>query len=152
MIRFSALTLLLSGSAAWAECQANRVSVQGEFGRANFVVEVADDTEERAQGLMFRDELGTLEGMLFAYDSPGSPMFWMRNTLIPLDMLFAGPDGRILYSHENAQPHDETGIRPGDGVKYVLEINGGLAARLGIEVGDAMQHPAIGESAVLPCP
>jgi hypothetical protein len=126
--------------------------VEGGFGRANFVVEVADNNAERAQGLMFREEMGTLEGMLFVYDAPGSPMFWMRNTLIPLDMLFAGPDGRILYIHENARPHDETGIRPGDGVQYVLEINGGLASRLGIEVGDAMQHPAIGEEAALPCP
>jgi hypothetical protein len=152
MMRLAALALALSGGAASAECRADRVTVSGGFGQANFAVEVADDPEERAQGLMFREEMGTLEGMLFVYDEPGSPMFWMRNTLIPLDMIFAGPDGRILYVHEEAVPGDETGIRPGDGVQYVLEVNGGLARRLGIAVGDAMQHPAIGEGAALPCP
>jgi uncharacterized membrane protein (UPF0127 family) len=81
--------------------------------------------------------------MLFAYEDPQTANFWMENTLIPLDMLFASPDGTILTIHENAVPLDRTPISGGDGVQYVLEINGGLAGRLGIEPGDVMQHPAI---------
>jgi uncharacterized membrane protein (UPF0127 family) len=78
----------------------------------------------------------------------------MRNTLIPLDMIFAGPDGTIRHIHQEAMPLDETSIRTPEGVDdilFVLEINGGLARRLGIDVGDALQHPAIGEGAALPC-
>jgi uncharacterized membrane protein (UPF0127 family) len=66
-------------------------------------------------------------------------------------MLFADPTGRITRIHENAVPLDETSIDGGEGVQFVLEINGGLAARLGIEEGDVMQHPAFGEVAAAPC-
>jgi hypothetical protein len=90
--------------------------------------------------------------MLFVYDAPQAVAFWMENTLIPLDMIFAGADGTITAIHENARPLDRTSIPGGEAVQYVLEINGGLAARLGIAVGDAIQHPAIGEGAALPCP
>ncbi|GGL64241.1 hypothetical protein GCM10011392_18600 [Wenxinia marina] len=137
-------------SAQWA-CSDDRVTVVGEFGRASFAVEVADEPQERSQGLMYVEEMGTLEGMLFVYERPQRASFWMRNTLIPLDMLFADETGVITRIHAQAVPLDETSIDGGEGVKYVLEINGGLAARLGIEEGDAMQHPAMGADAKLPC-
>jgi uncharacterized membrane protein (UPF0127 family) len=127
------------------------VSVIGDFGQANFTVDVADDNAERAQGLMFVENMPTLTGMLFVYDRPQSVSFWMRNTLIPLDMLFVAPDGEILKIHENAIPGDLTPIPGGDGVQMVLEINGGLAARLGVMVGDTLQHPSFGTDAILPC-
>jgi uncharacterized membrane protein (UPF0127 family) len=75
----------------------------------------------------------------------------MRNTLIPLDMLFADPTGRITRIHPKAVPLDETTIDGGEGVQYVLEINGGLATRLGIAEGDVMQHPMFGPEAAAPC-
>ncbi len=101
---------------------------------------------------MFVESMPTMTGMLFIYESPQIASFWMRNTLIPLDMLFADPSGRITHIHENAVPLDETSILGGDNVLYVLEINGGIARRLGIDVGDVMQHPAFGPDAAMPCP
>ncbi|HVG48871.1 MAG TPA: DUF192 domain-containing protein [Rubellimicrobium sp.] len=145
------IILALLAGAATAECRDDRVTIQGGFGEAHFTVQVADDTEERAQGLMNVPEMGTLQGMLFVYDSPQPVAFWMRNTLIPLDMVFAGPDGTISAIHENAVPMDETAIPGGDNVQFVLEVNGGLTKRLGIEPGDVLQHPAIEEGAALPC-
>lgn len=136
---------------AGAQCTDDVVTVSGDWGQAHFRVEVADDAAERAQGLMFVEQMPMLSGMLFVYDAPHSATFWMRNTLIPLDMLFAGPDGVILSLHENAIPHDETTIAGGEGVLAVLEINGGLSQRLGIEVGDVLQHPAFYGENILPC-
>jgi hypothetical protein len=75
----------------------------------------------------------------------------MRNTLIGLDMIFVGPDGAILSIHENAVPLDETVINGGDGVQYVLGVNAGMVARLGINIGDSLQHPAFGAGAIVPC-
>ena len=123
------------------DCDETRATVSGEWGRAHFTVVLADDPTERARGLMFVESLPMLEGMLFVYPEPQAVTFWMKNTLIPLDMLFVGPDGTILSLHENAIPHDETTISGGEGVKAVLEINGGMARRLGITVGDRLHHP-----------
>ena len=136
---------------AWATCADDVVRVQGDFGQARFRVELADEPQERARGLMFVEEMPVMDGMLFVYDAPQVATFWMRNTLIPLDMIFVGEDGVITHIHENAIPLDETTINGGDDVLAVLEINGGLAARLGIEAGDVLQHPAFGADAALPC-
>ena len=144
--------LLAAGSAAGAEtCSEDAVQMRGPFGSASFKVAVADDPRERARGLMFVEELGAMEGMLFVYERPQPAAFWMRNTLIPLDMLFAGEDGTVTHIHENAIPHDETPIPGGDAVRYVLEVPGGTASRLGLSVGDEMRHPAIGPAPVWPC-
>jgi len=150
VLRATALCLFFAQQAA-AACAPDRVTVAGDFGRANFRVAVADDHAERSQGLMNVPDMATMQGMLFIYDVPISASFWMRNTLIPLDMLFADPTGTITHIHENAVPLDETPILGGSGVQYVLEINGGMAARLGIEIGDVLQHPAMGDAASLPC-
>ena len=134
-----------------ASCADDRVTVTGDWGRANFAVAVADDAAERSQGLMNVPEMATMSGMLFVYPHAQRATFWMRNTLIGLDMIFAGPDGAILSIHENAVPLDETVINGGDGVKYVLEVNAGMVARLGINIGDSLQHPAFGVGAIVPC-
>ncbi len=147
----AAFTLLLSAQPLLAECADDKVTVIGDWGEANFNVEVADDFQERARGLMFVEEMPTLSGMLFVYEGPQAVNFWMKNTLIPLDMIFTAPDGEILSIHENAIPGDTTPIPGGNGVQMVLEINGGLASRLGIEVGDVMQHPSFGPDAIRPC-
>ena len=146
----ASLLLAVLATGAAAECRDNRVTIKGGFGEAHFTVQVADDAAERAQGLMNVPEMGTLQGMLFLYEEPRTVSFWMHNTLIPLDMLFAGPDGTITAIHENAVPLDRTSILA-EGVQFTLEVNGGLTRRLGIAPGDVLQHPAIGEGAALPC-
>ena len=150
-MRLTLALTLLAGPLA-AECRDDTVTVQGDFGRAAFRVEVADEPQERAQGLMFVERMDRFAGMLFVYDTPQHATFWMRNTLIPLDMLFADETGTITRIHENAVPLDESTIDGGTGVRYVLEVNGGLAGTLGIEEGDTLQHPLMGESAASPCP
>ena len=151
-MRGAALLLALAAGTASAECRDDRVTVAGGFGQASFQVRVADSPGERAQGLMNVPAMPTMEGMLFVYEEPGPASFWMENTLIPLDMLFADASGTITAIHEDAVPLDRTPIPGGEGVQFVLEVNGGLAERLGLAVGDRMQHPAIGEGAALPCP
>ncbi len=132
-------------------CSADRVDLRWDGGKASFSVEVADDPEERAKGLMFRDKMALSAGMLFVYDSPSRASFWMKNTLIPLDMVFADPTGRVTRVHANAVPGDLTSIDGGEGVQYILEINGGLARRLGIAEGAELRHPAIGPDAAWEC-
>ncbi|WP_291240491.1 DUF192 domain-containing protein [Gemmobacter sp.] len=114
---------------------------------ARFHVEIADDSAERAKGLMFREAMASGAGMLFVYDRPQPAAFWMKNTLIPLDMVFADARGVVTHVHANAVPGDESPIPGGDAVQYVLEINGGLAARLGIVPGAELRHPAIAGAA-----
>ena len=89
--------------------------------------------------------------MLFVYERPQVVSFWMRNTLIPLDMIFMDETGRVARIHENAVPLDETGIEGGDGIQFVLEINGGLAGQLGIVEGSQLRHPSIGNNAAWAC-
>ena len=152
MIRAVVFTIALIGAgAAQAACTDDSLSVRGDWGQARFHVSIADDPAERAQGLMNVASMPLMTGMLFVYERPQSPRFWMRNTLISLDILFVAPDGEILHIHPRAVPLDETGIPGGDGVQMVLEINGGMAERLGIAVGDAMQHPSFGPEPIWHC-
>ena len=135
-----------------AACAPGTVELRGAGGSARFSIELADSGAERAQGLMFREKMAASAGMLFVYQKPEHARFWMKNTLIPLDMIFADASGRVTVVHANAIPHDETAIDGGAGVQFILEINGGLAARLGIVAGSEMRHPAIAQgAAVWPC-
>lgn len=129
----------------WGHQDAVVIIHTGEVER-RFEVEVADTPATRSQGLMHRQELAENAGMLFVFERPAEVGFWMRNTYIPLDMLFVDRHGEIVHIHHEARPHDETLIRSGTPVTHVLEINGGLAARLGIETGQRMQilHPEVG--------
>jgi len=147
----AAFSILATAGSVSAACTEGVATIIGDFGQARFSVEIADDVQERAQGLMFVEQMPTLAGMLFIYDKPGPASFWMRNTLIPLDMLFLDETGIITRLHENAIPGDETAIPGGDAVLAVLEINGGMAERLGIAEGDAIQHPSFGDIAAIPC-
>lgn len=145
------LVALFPGVAA-ADCRPGRVELRGAFGTASFAVEVADDVGERAQGLMFRENLPASAGMLFVYDRPQATQFWMENTLIPLDMIFIDETGTVTRVHENAVPLDRTPIDGGEGVLAVLEINGGLAGAIGIAPGAELRHEIMPqESAVWPC-
>lgn len=111
--------------------------------RHEFEVEIADDDRSRGRGLMFRRELAPNAGMLFDYLTERPASFWMRNTLIPLDMIFIRENGEIVQVHANAIPHDETPIRSIVDVRFILEIPGGRAEELGIGAGDRLEHPRV---------
>ncbi|WP_334182543.1 DUF192 domain-containing protein [Novosphingobium sp.] len=101
-----------------------------------FHVEVAASEAEQAKGLMFRTAMGADEGMIFPEKAPRKAAFWMRNTVIPLDLLFIGPDHRVLNIAADAVPYDETPLPSAGPVIAVLELNAGRAAELGIAPGD----------------
>lgn len=144
--------LALSSSAAFAACKDDFVDLRWEGGSAKFKIEIADDDKERAQGLMFRRSMPKYAGMLFVYRSPRRVGFWMRNTEIPLDMLFFGQDGVSKRLHENAIPHDETVIDGGPDIQYILEINGGLIDSLGMNEPITFRHSALDQTtAAWPC-
>ena len=152
MFRFFFVVFLLSAVQAGASCREDQLHLRGTWGQAAFSVEVADDAPERELGLMNRAEMARGAGMLFVYEHPQRVAFWMRNTLIPLDMIFADETGVVRRVHANAVPLDETAIPGGDGIMYVLEINGGLAAQFGIAEGTELRHPAIAaDLAAWPC-
>ena len=109
-------------------------------GRTKFMVEIADDDRERAQGLMYRKSLAADRGMLFDFKTERSGSFWMRNTYIPLDMIFIRADGRIRSIARNTTPMSDQGVPSGGPVRAVLEIPGGRAAELGVLPGDRVLH------------
>ena len=121
-------------------------SLRWTGGQARFTVEIADTAALREHGLMDRDHMATSAGMLFAYGAPAHAFYWMKNTLIPLDMVFADPTGRVTSVHSNAVPGDLTPIDGGAGVQYVLEINGGLAARMGIVPGAELRAAVVDQT------
>ncbi|WP_372396712.1 DUF192 domain-containing protein [Azospirillum sp. HJ39] len=105
-------------------------------GKFRFDVELALTPGQQAQGLMYRRTMAADAGMLFIYDRVQPASFWMKNTLIPLDMLFIAADGRIVNIHERAVPESLDSVNSDGPVKAILELNGGMAARLGIRPGD----------------
>ncbi len=146
------LFMAIGGTARAGECRDDQVFLRGDWGQARFTVEVADDDRERSQGLMHRESMPQSAGMLFVYPYPKSVGFWMKNTLIPLDMIFLDKTGVVKHVHHNAIPLDETPIMGGDGILAVLEVNGGMARALGIVPGSQLQHPAFDvETAAWPC-
>jgi uncharacterized protein len=113
-------------------------------GHLRFQIELAISEAQQAQGMMFRQKMAPDAGMLFVYKAPQASAFWMENTYIPLDMLFIEPDGRIERIIANAAPLTTTPRQGPAKTKAVLEINGGLAAKLGIRTGDKVIHPLLG--------
>ena len=142
------LGLWAMSGAARADCAPGSVELRTTGGTViRFSVEVADEPLERANGLMLREHMATSAGMLFVYEAPQHAFFWMKNTLIPLDMIFADGTGRVTRVHDMAVPQDETSIDGGAGVRYVLEINGGLARRMGLDEGAVMRAGPIDQTA-----
>jgi len=111
-----------------------------------FEVDLATNDAERSRGLMFRKQLGAYEGMLFDFYQEMPVSFWMKNTLIPLDMVFIAADGTVKHVHANAVPLSTDAIPSLYPVRAVLEINGGSAALLGIKPGDKVKHPIFGNA------
>lgn len=108
--------------------------------RLPFTVELAQDPKQRALGLMFRQKLDATAGMLFDFKADQEVGMWMKNTFIPLDMLFVRADGIIHRIAERTVPHSLEVVSSGGKVRAVLELNGGTAARLGIRAGDRLEH------------
>lgn len=104
--------------------------------RYEVTLEIADTVAERAQGLMGRETLAENAGMLFVWEENTLSSFWMKDTIISLDMLFIDENYRIIFIEENAEPYSEEPITPTSSFRYVLEVNGGLAQQKGIAVGD----------------
>jgi uncharacterized membrane protein (UPF0127 family) len=110
-----------------------------------FAVEIADTEAQRAKGLMFRKELPDGQGMLFDFQREQEVSFWMKNTYIPLDMIFIRGDGRILRIAENTEPLSTRIIPSGGPVRAVLEVIGGTARKFGIAPGDRVAFPIFKE-------
>lgn len=135
-----------------AACQLDRVGLRNEKTQVIFDIELAVAPQDRARGLMFRELLPKRAGMLFIFDPPQPVVFWMKNTLIPLDIIFVDRTGTVTSIHENAIPSDLTPIEGGDSVYAVLEINAGLAARYLITPGTQMRHEVFSQGpAIWPC-
>ncbi|MDX2205087.1 MAG: DUF192 domain-containing protein [Hyphomicrobiaceae bacterium] len=103
-------------------------------------VEITETSEEKARGLMFRTSLADDQGMLFFYDTPQDVTMWMRNTYIPLDMVFIRPDGVIHRIEARTEPLSEAIISSKGNVVACLELAGGAAERLGLKAGDRVRH------------
>lgn len=117
--------------------------IQTAKGPQRFRVELADNDQSRARGMMFRTSMAPDAGMLFDFKESREVSFWMSNTLIPLDMVFITAEGLVANIHANARPLDLTSI-PSDGpVMFVLEIPGGRARELGLAAGDRVVHDRI---------
>lgn len=136
---------LMTLSACTATATTETLEISGKKGRkpAVFEVEVAKDQKSRTRGLMGRTSLPQDSGMLFLFDVEQEGAFWMKNTLIPLDMIFIKADGTILSVHPMAQPHSLKVIKSGGLVKAGLEINGGLAKKLGIKPGQTVTNKSL---------
>jgi len=115
-------------------------------GERSFSVEVADDMQEREQGLMFREHMDDDHGMLFVFDDTRDVGFWMKNTPLPLDLIFIGQDGRVR-AIKQGEPLSPAVISPASPVRFVLEVKAGIAEKAGIEDGDRIRHPAIDQVA-----
>lgn len=150
--QIAAVWLILSAGAGHAACAPDTVELRGPSGVQRFSVEIADTAAKREKGLMLRKHMPSSSGMLFVYPAPTHAVFWMKNTLIPLDMIFADASGLVTQVHSDAIVQDETPIDGGRDVKFVLEINAGLAKRLGISAGSQMRAKQIEKtSAIWPC-
>ena len=111
------------------------LTITGAKGEQRIAVEVAESDEEQARGLMFRTEMGADEGMLFPRDPPDIASFWMKNTPLPLDIIFIGTDRKVLNVAANTVPYSLASVSAEGMTAAVLELNAGRAAQLGIGPG-----------------
>jgi hypothetical protein len=137
-----ALSVVLLSSVAFAAKapETQTLSIDAGKGTKTFQVEVVREEKDRNRGLMYRRHMAADHGMLFDYDPPVDIAFWMKNTYIPLDIIFVGADARIIRIEENATPLSLAHIPSGGPARGVLEINGGLSAKLGIGPGNLVHH------------
>lgn len=143
----SAVFLLLAGPAPHAEemdFAKSALSIVSGGKTYDFQVELAVTPRQQARGLMWRTRVGRDEGMLFIYPRDKVILMWMKNTLVPLDMVFIDRDGKIVSIKERMVPRSLKVISSGGRARAVLELAGGTASRLGLKPGDTVRHPAFG--------
>jgi uncharacterized membrane protein (UPF0127 family) len=149
LLLLAALLFALSGAIAAAQLATfptTQLTIVSASGPHKFTVELATTPAQMEQGLMFRQSLAADAGMLFDYRAPAMASMWMKNTLIPLDMLFVDEHGRIINIHERAVPGSLDPIAATAPARVVIELNGGTAARLGIRPGDQVLFPIFGNA------
>ena len=144
VLAFLILAVLMAGRAGAAE--ETTVEIATKSGVRVFAIELAVTDEERAKGLMYRKELPDGRGMLFDFRTEQDVSMWMKNTLIPLDMLFVDQQGRVINIHERAVPGSLDPIAAAGPARAVIELNGGTAAHLGIKPGDRVIYPMFGNA------
>lgn len=142
ILAICAMLSILSAPAGAAEFQT--LEIVTKSGVHVFTVEVVKTEQERATGLMYRRELPEGRGMLFDFSPEQQVSMWMKNTFIPLDMIFIRSDGRIIRIAENTEPQSEKIIPSGGLARGVLEVIGGTAKKYGIAPGDRVAHPLFG--------
>lgn len=145
---FTGLLFLLLGSASHAACPEapqptlpqSELVIESRSGLHPFTVELAETEAEKACGLMRRQRLGSDEGMLFDYRPGGPAYMWMANTVIPLDIFFIAPDGRIVHIEPRTTPLSHTPVGTSSTIAGVLELPAGTAEKMGIDIGDRVAH------------
>jgi len=135
--------LIVGGPASAQEAERSQLTIETAAGPRTFQVEIADTPQARADGLMHRRSMAPEHGMLFDFRAERPVAMWMKNTYIPLDMLFIGEDRRVRNIARRTTPLSERTVESAGPVRYVLEINGGVSDELGIRPGDAVSGPAI---------
>ena len=153
---FVVLTLGVSGISLWTnltrmsageavarapEKTAGKLVVTTDSGPQSFNVDVMRTDADRAKGLMFRQSMPQDYGMLFDFERDQFVSMWMKNTYIPLDMIFILADGRIHRIERGTEPHSERTISSGAAVRAVLEVNAGVSDKLGLKAGNRISHP-----------
>ena len=136
------LTLVFWPVLPAAACDPGRIEIRTGEGVRTFTIEIADEPAEQARGLMFRPSMAPDAGMLFIFDPPSRASFWMRNTMIPLDMLFIDDTGTVESIAVRMDTYSTRASASEGPVRAVLEINGGLSEKLGIVPGVQVVHPA----------
>jgi uncharacterized membrane protein (UPF0127 family) len=139
IVRAFALLVMAAVIAGCARDPKTVIDAPNGARRAAVRVELALTPAKRELGLMYRNHMDEDAGMLFVFPSAGRLRFWMKNTEIPLDMIFADSTGRIVGIVANAEPYSEQSVGPDADAQYVLEVNGGFCARHGVQVGDRMR-------------
>lgn len=134
----SGLTLVAGVVLLVVSCRANAESYRVRVGRHTFSLELADTPEERRRGLMYREDLGPDEGMLFVFPDSRMRSFWMRNTPLPLSIAYIDDSGVILEIHE-MEPFSEAPVPSSHPVRYALEVNAGRFTEVGVRPGDRIQ-------------
>jgi uncharacterized membrane protein (UPF0127 family) len=144
---FLSLSLALAAAEPALAAKRQPLEIATSGGTRSFSVELARTGPALDRGLMYRRSLPRGQGMLFDFGSEQRITMWMKNTYVPLDMIFIGADGRIRRIAANTKPLSRSLISSGEPARFVLEVNAGAARKQGIAVGDRVSHPAIGGKA-----
>lgn len=141
-----ALTSALASGHALA-CVDDAIEIRTDAGVATYSIEIADDAAERAQGLMFRESMPRDHGMYFVYPTGRQVAFWMKNTPLPLDIIYINERGVICSIAADTTPYSEEALPSNCAAQTVLELNAGEAKAAGIRVGAPVRHPAVARPA-----